>query len=460
LVARKEKPLAVHIVLETSALFTDAADKLIKQELSELIQDANSRGEFNVTWHLPDIVKSERKHQMTLRAYRLLPHLQKVESLLGHAFGISKEVLDERVEAAIAKEVALHKLQLRVLDASQVDWNDMVERSVQRRPPFDPGDKEKGFRDAIVLETFHQITEDLPKSPQSCRVVLISGDQLLTDAVQERVSSRSNVAVIGDLEEVRTMLNALASALTQEMIGKIVPIASAKFFASGDESTLYYKSQLGSSIATKYRDVLMSGPPTFTATVVKRVLINSPAFLAKSGQRLTFSSRITYEMEATKATWRTPAATGGLLAHIAPSGVSLTGPSSGAVTPGGLLSGLFTGTTGPGPTGPTGPSGTIGSTGPIGPAGLTGTSNYFGPSGHNSAFGSTGSIPTSGPTVWSNQPHLANPPPPPMVREEIRRAGRHIFEVTWSATLTMGSSVKNLKVEHIELKQSVWEEEP
>jgi hypothetical protein len=68
--AQKAKPLAVHIVLETSALFTDAADKLIKQELSELIQGTNERSEFNVTWHLPDIVKEERRHQMSLRAQR------------------------------------------------------------------------------------------------------------------------------------------------------------------------------------------------------------------------------------------------------------------------------------------------------------------------------------------------------------------------------------------------------
>ena len=180
---------------------------------------------------------------------------------------------DERVEAAITEgDPAPQVRRLRGLDSSKVDSEDLLGRSVQRRPPFDPGEKEKGFRDAIVLETFYQIIEDLPKSPQSCRVILISGDQLLTDAARERAGARSNVTVIGDLEEVRTMLNALASALTQEMIGRMVPIASEKFFTAGNQTTLYYKANIGDFIETSFRKELASRPDSFTTTTIKRVL--------------------------------------------------------------------------------------------------------------------------------------------------------------------------------------------
>jgi hypothetical protein len=99
----KKQPLAVHIVLETSCLFTDAADKLIRDELSEFVLSTTSHPEMNVTWHLPEIVKAERKHQMKLRADRLLPSLEKVEKLLGHNFAITPELLGERVEAAITQ---------------------------------------------------------------------------------------------------------------------------------------------------------------------------------------------------------------------------------------------------------------------------------------------------------------------------------------------------------------------
>jgi hypothetical protein len=241
------------------------------------------------------------------------------------------------------------------------------------------------------------------------------------------------------------MLNALASALTQEMVGRIVPIASEKFFEAGNQATLYYKERVGEIISTNYRKELASRPNTFTKATVKRVLVNAPAFLTKTGQRLTFSSRITYEVEATKTTWRHPPAVGGsgLFANIAPSGVSVTGPGGGVAPPTGLLSGLFN---------------TAGSTGPTGSAAVSGPIGPMNPL-DRAVFGAL-SGPTGPTGVWDTAPHLANPAPPPLVQEEIRRAGRHVFEVIWSATLTPGGSVTNLKLVRIDFKQSVWEEEP
>jgi PIN domain-containing protein len=363
--AKKANPVAIHVILDTNCLFTEAADKLIKQELSEFILASIERKEFQVTWHLPQIVQFERKHQMALRAQRLIPHLEKVESLLGHAFGISKEHLDERVDAVIAREVQRHNLQLRALDTSKVDWNEVIVRSVQRRPPFDPGDKEKGFRDAVALETFCQIIDDLPKSPQSARIVLMSADQLLTEAARERVGARSNVAFTGELEEIRSMLNALASALTQEMVEKIVPVASAIFFETDTKDTLYHRADVSGLIANEYAKELISRPNSFTRSSIKNILINAPAFLAKSGQRLTFSSRITYVAEATKVVSRHPAAAG-----------------TGSITniPTGAVAGL----------GGTGSTGLLGGLGMLNSISGTSNSNNLGFAGGTPLFGSGG----------------------------------------------------------------------
>ena len=429
-------------MLETSCLFTEAADKLIKEELSEFILSTVDRAEFNVTWHLPDMVRAERKHQMLIRAERLIPQLEKVESLLGHKFGISKETLDDRVEVVISRETTRHNLQLRSLDVSKVDWNDLISRSVQRRPPFDPGEKEKGFRDAIVLETFGQIIEDLPKSPQSCRLVLMSGDRLLTEAAQERASGRSNITYTGDLEEIQTMLNALASALTQEAVDKILPAASALFWTKDDKSTLYYKETVAAKISEKFPKELAAIPAGFTRSITKQVLIRAPAFLSKANQRLTFSSRVTHEVEATKTVWRPPSAlqtTGGLLAGIGvPSTNSAVNSSGSGVTGPSTNAGLFN-------------------------AGMLGSSfRTTGPSASNitpgiGALAGTSSGGFSLPLASSQ--HLSNPSPPPSVPEEIRRAGRHVFEVFWSATLMANGTIKNAKIENIEHKISAWEEE-
>jgi hypothetical protein len=56
------------------------------------------------------------------------------------------------------------------VDESKIDLKNLILRSVTRQAPFDPGEKEKGFRDAIILETFYQKVENLPTSSQVCRI--------------------------------------------------------------------------------------------------------------------------------------------------------------------------------------------------------------------------------------------------------------------------------------------------
>src|SRR5689334_16437720 len=62
----------VAIVLDTNCLYTEAADKLVCQDISDFIlQEVPTLG-VEITWHLPSVVKAERRHQMLERARKLL----------------------------------------------------------------------------------------------------------------------------------------------------------------------------------------------------------------------------------------------------------------------------------------------------------------------------------------------------------------------------------------------------
>jgi hypothetical protein len=39
----------------------------------------------------------------------------------------------------------------------KVDWNRLIENAVTRRAPFEEGEKEKGFRDALIYECLLQL---------------------------------------------------------------------------------------------------------------------------------------------------------------------------------------------------------------------------------------------------------------------------------------------------------------
>jgi hypothetical protein len=71
-----------------------------------------------------------------------------------------------------------------------------AEKSVFRLPPFDVGESEKGFRDAILVETFCQLVKTLPKTPAICRIVLLSSDELLLEAATNRLHDRNNIFLL------------------------------------------------------------------------------------------------------------------------------------------------------------------------------------------------------------------------------------------------------------------------
>ena len=100
----------------------------------------------------------------------------------------------------------------------------------------------------------------------------MSGDRLLTEVAREKTSTRGNIAFTGDLEEIRTMVNVLASELTQEVVNKILPKASDLFFTKDNDKTLYYSEGIANRITSTYTQQLAKLPDKdFTKSVVKRI---------------------------------------------------------------------------------------------------------------------------------------------------------------------------------------------
>jgi PIN domain len=284
----------VHIFLDTNALFTEAADRLIAVELGEFILKS-SENDLDTRWYIPSVVTGERRFQMFERAKRLLPQLDRVEKLLGHNLGITEDVLSTRVDDAIKRQIEAHKLNEVGFDQSIVDWQDMVRKSILRQPPFEGGESEKGFRDAIVLETFCQLVSDLPKSSQICRIILLSNDGRLVEAAQERMVERSNVTLAKDLDAVKTIMNALASKITQDAVSALLPRAFDLFFKPNEDKTLYYTSGIREKIRSTFAKELDGVPQGFDYVTTKAInIVTPPTFLIKEGQRLTFSTRIIF----------------------------------------------------------------------------------------------------------------------------------------------------------------------
>jgi hypothetical protein len=167
--------------------------------------------------------------------------------------------------------------------------------------------------------------------------VLLTDDGLLSEATQERFKERSNILVVRELEELKTMLNALASQLTQETVAEILPKATAMFFLPGDNQSLYYQWELAEKVKKQFSEVLLSKPEAGITSKAVKIEIGQPTFLSKKKQRLTFASRINWLMDGTKLIVRSPPNVPNVLEPMGATRTSQAVSTTGTVPPRGLL---------------------------------------------------------------------------------------------------------------------------
>ena len=293
----------LRVVFDTNPLYVSptslgSASDLVRQEIVDLITSAKYP-DLDILWNLPEVVRHERQYQMQTEALKLRSAINKIERLLGHNLALTDPVLLGHVATKIDDKEAELGLRELKLDDAKVDWKAMVHAASYRLPPFSPGEKEKGFRDAIVAETFLQLVAESPKTAKLCRVILVTSDEVLATAVTKRISGLSNAGVLSGTEDLKGLINTLISNVGEEFIASLKPKAEKLFFSSeNDKETLYFRERLGERIAEKFKAELSALPESTTFRNNGTWLISQPNFSHKDGKRIFWTSRIAIEVEA------------------------------------------------------------------------------------------------------------------------------------------------------------------
>jgi len=294
----KKKPPELKVVFDTNALYTKVASDLFNHAVTELIKENSNHPDLKITWCLPDVVMHERQYQMQRKGFELFPAIQKLERLLGQGIGINEEIIKDRVRAAIEKHIKDYNIKLVNLNTDSVDWNRIKIDAAYRRPPFEAGDKEKGFRDALITETFMQIVSGSPATPKICRIALVSDDRLLRDAVKDRSNHLENVRLLSSLGELESLISTLISEVKEEFVERIKEIAESYFYKPDEEATLFYKEKIVKKIVDQFRAELDALPEGANYRLNGNWDIGSPGFVKKIGRRVFWASRIEVEASA------------------------------------------------------------------------------------------------------------------------------------------------------------------
>ena len=306
--AKKKVPPRLHVVFDSSVIHTDVAHALLRSEARSFIESNSGHTDLEVHWHLPQTVIDERRHQMRERAGDLVPTLGKLEALLGHNLGISEEILSSRIDETIDSQMAGLGIKSLPLITKDVEWGAIVESAVFRKPPFSPGKSEKGFRDAVIVESFLQLVAKSPSTPSVCRLAIVTNDDLMQQHARARTSNEKNVRVLSDIGELESLVNTLVAAVTEEFVAEIAEKAQNYFFQKGDETTLYYKEDIASKIQQKFSAELASfGSINANRRDSGTWWISKPVFDRKVKQRVYWSTPI--EVDAKLIRFQYPSGT-------------------------------------------------------------------------------------------------------------------------------------------------------
>ena len=299
--SNSRKSPEIRIVVDTNAIWNSNEHYLVKKEIAELARETQTHQDVQFRWYLPDVVRAEREFQMRSKAREILPALTRLERLIGHQLGFTSDTLDKRIRENISQQIGDLSFDVPPFDCTAVDWSAVIAAAINRSAPFEAGETEKGFRDAVILETFAQVVSDAPSSARDCRVVLLTGDGLLAQAASLRFIDRKNVRVLKSIDELKGLVNTLVSQVTEEFVRELQPKAERLFFDPKDEHLLLSTLQVAAEIERACAAELHEVPDGATFRRNNRSLaIGATRFVRKDRQRVYWATRITIDAAAFK----------------------------------------------------------------------------------------------------------------------------------------------------------------
>lgn len=310
---KKFQKSQLRVAIDTNALYVGpnnigSASDLVRQEIASLIVEAKYP-DLDIRWYIPEIVRHERQYQMQTEALKLRSSINRIERLLGHNLALTDSALLDHVRTKIdekEKELGLEEIKL---DHNAIDWPKLIHAAAYRNAPFEAGEKEKGFRDSLVAESFLQLLASSPKTPSICRVVLITSDTLLTQAVTERIIDSPNASVLANIEQLKGLINTIVSNVGEDFIAQIKPKAHKLFFLSSQEKeAIFYREKIKDQINEKFKAELEVKPQGTTFRENGTWYISPPNFSRKDGRRIHWTTRIEIEVKAGTVTKIEPGA--------------------------------------------------------------------------------------------------------------------------------------------------------
>lgn len=213
--------------------------------------------EFNLKLMIPEVVKGEIKyHHVTNvvdKINEVNEKLYRLKEITGKSYKhrITERRLRNDVEKKFERLRKDYKAQIVPTPIENIDWKAIIKKSIWRIGPFEESEKkEKGFRDAMILETIVDFCDNL--SPNQS-VSFLCNDKLLAETA-ERSILQDHFSVYESKADYKSTLDLKKEKLELLFIKKITSRASNKFFNQRDSNSLFNRDDIDGALRDLYGD--------------------------------------------------------------------------------------------------------------------------------------------------------------------------------------------------------------
>jgi hypothetical protein len=252
-----KKEIVPHLVfVDTSILWHEDKSHIVDPAFDDF-WDEYSR-DFKMELVVPEVVKGEILFQHSTSAIK---SMERATECIKKVCKITKKTYSHRItETGIKKGVAKRFEAwlsskggvIAPTPFSKIDWKDMVERAIWRKPPFpyDPRktEIEKGFRDAVIAET---VVYTAGKDSRKIRRIFLCKDELLGDT---GVAKLKWLETYESIDDFRSYLKLTKEKLEDKFITSILKKASLKFWSKLDPKCLYNRENIWDQMGKLYPD--------------------------------------------------------------------------------------------------------------------------------------------------------------------------------------------------------------
>ena len=241
------------VVIDTNVLFTKNDVELINNETFAKIQQARTYATFQLC--IPRICLAEILFQKCTFGGQQLTQASKALSIIARLTDAKPASIDSypsfsrTVAKRLLKWCKQNKLRILKIPLETIRWKRLIENAIWHHPPFSPpsSQKEKGFKDALVLETALYCWDDNKRAA----VTFITDDKLLGEAVRQRLGKASGFEIFASVDDWLSHLRLSHEKKTKAWTDKVLAAAPKVFFEPADPNCVYVRFD----IPTKIRDL-------------------------------------------------------------------------------------------------------------------------------------------------------------------------------------------------------------